>query len=126
MRLKRSRIQRFHLKKRETKKDSEGGTYEEYGAAISFSGEAWPAGGKVQAEQYGERLGYIYNMKIAGKYTIVRNQTDKQIHYIFPDTGLDVVEGDGICLLVSGEDEPDYKIISIKPYIPLRLEVEKI
>ena len=125
MRLKRSRIEQFHLKKKITGKDREGGTYEEYGAATAFSGEAWPAGGKVQAEHYGERLSYIYNMKIAGKYVLVRNQADGKIHYVFPDTGLDVVESDGICLFVSKEDEPDYKIISIKPYKPLRLEVEK-
>jgi hypothetical protein len=126
MRLKRNRLQRFYLKKREKKKDKEGGTYEEYGSAMAFTGEAWPAGGKVQAEQYGERLGYIYNLKIDGKYTIVKNQDDKQIHYVFPETGLDVSESDGICLLVQDSDNPDYKIISIKPYCPLRLEIEKI
>jgi hypothetical protein len=126
MRLKRNRIQQFHLKKKETKKDKEGGTYVEYGAAISFAGEAWPADGKVQAEQYGERLSYIYNMRINGRYTIVQNQSDKQIHFVFSDIGLDVVEGAGICLFVSKDDDPDYKIISIKAYNPLRLEVEKI
>ena len=48
------------------KKDREGSTYEEYSAASSFSGESWPASGKVQAQQYGQRLGYIRNVKIDG------------------------------------------------------------
>lgn len=125
MRLKRNRIQQFYLKKRSTGKDAEGGTYEQYGAAIAFSGEAWPAGGKVQAQQYGERLGYIYNMKIDGDYDIVASQDGKQVHYIFSETGLDVMENDGVCLF-SSQENPDYRIISIKPYKPLRLEVEKI
>ena len=29
-------------------------------------GEQWPASGKVQAQQYGDRLGYILNMKVNG------------------------------------------------------------
>lgn len=126
MRLRRNRRKDYFLRRRETKKDTEGGTYEEYGAAVSFSGEAWPAGGKVQAEQYGERLSYIYNVKIEGKYNIVFNEKDKRIHYVFPEIGLDIMENDGICLFVGMENNPDYKIISIKPYKPLRLEVEKI
>lgn len=124
--MKRSRVQKFFKKRRIMEKDKEGGTYETYGPPSSFPGEAWPAGGKVQAEQYGERLSYIYNVKVIGKYILVRNTEDKQIHYVFPDTGLDLVEGDGICLMSSESDNPDYKIISIKPCKPLRLEVEKI
>lgn len=35
-------------------------------------------------------------------------------------------EGDGLCVYVGANDDPDYKIISIRPYKPLKLEVERI
>lgn len=124
MRLKRSRIRTFYLRKREVKRDSEGGTYEEFSEALSFRGEAWPAGGKAQAEQYGERLAYIYNLRLDGSYKKVIDSEGRS-HYVYPD-GLDVMERDGICLDVSGNMPPDYQILSIKPYRYLRLEVEKV
>ena len=124
MRLKRSRVETYYLKKREVKKDAEGSTREEYGAAVSFQGESWPAGGKAQAEQYGQRLSYIRNLRIENRYTV--NVDDKRnAHYIL-DNGADVTELDGICLFSGKEQKPDYKIISIKPYRFLTLEVERI
>ena len=33
-------------------------------------------------------------------------------------------EGDGVC--INSADEPDYKVISIKPYKPLRMEIERL
>lgn len=128
MHLKRSRVKTFYQKKKITKKDKEGGTYVEYGSPVPFVGESWPAGGKVQAEQYGERLGYIYNVKIAGDYEAFLETlgTRNFLRYIFPESGLELMEGDGICLFAPKDSKPDYKVISIKPYRPLRLEVEKI
>lgn len=124
MRIKCSRLETYHLRKRITKKDKEGSTYEEWDAAASFSGESWPASGKVQAQQYGERLAYIRNLRIDGKYTM---ETDEKgmVSYDFGE-GRKFRESDGICLYVPGEHDPDYKIISIKPYRPLKLEVERI
>lgn len=122
MRLKRSRMRTYYLKPRSSHKDAEGGVYEDYGIAHSFQGEVWPASGKVQAEMYGERLSYIRNVRIAGRYVITVDRKGK-VHYVYPD-GLDVTESDGLCLY--SEDKPDYKIISVKPYNPLRLEAEKI
>lgn len=51
-----------------TQKDSEGSSYIEYGPAVSFQAEEWPAGGKVQAEMYGQRLPNIRNLRIQGDY----------------------------------------------------------
>lgn len=124
MRLKRSRVKKYYHKTKTIRKNSEGGTHEEYGAAAVFSGEVWPASGKVQAEMYGERLSYIRNVKIEGKYVITTDRK-KQPHYVFPD-GLDITESDGLCLYVPPEAEPDYRIIAIKPFTPLRLEAEKL
>ena len=122
--MRRSRIETYYHRKRIVKKDSEGSTSEEYGTASSISGESWPASGKVQAEQYGQRLNYIRNMRINGKYKI---QTDSKgnTHYILED-GTDIQESDGICLYTGKDQKPDYKIISIKPYRFLTIEVEKI
>lgn len=122
--MKRKRVKKYYLKKRETLKDGQGGTYEEYNEPIEWSGEVWAAGGEVQVKMYGERLSYIRNVKIEGKYKIVTDEKNR-VHYVF-ESGLDVTESDGMCLYVSEESDPDYKIISIKPYQPLRLECEKI
>lgn len=124
MRMRRSRVQKFFLKKREVKKDSEGSTYDEYKEAVAFQGEAWAASGKVQAEQYGEKLSYIRNVRVDGKYSI---KTDEKgvPHYAYPD-GLDIVESDGVCLYVGADMEPDYKVLSINPVRPLRMECIKI
>lgn len=124
MRLKRSRAKDYYHRERIIKKDNESGTYEEYGAAFSFRGEVWPASGKVQAQMYGEKLSYIRNVKIEGKYTMVIDDKGK-VHYVYP-SGLDITESDGLCLYVPKDFKPDYKIIAIKPYTPLRLEAEKI
>lgn len=70
MRIKQDRLKEYFLKKRKVIKDSEGGTSEEYGAAVSFKGVCWPASGKIQAAQYGQRLAYIRNVKIEGKYEV--------------------------------------------------------
>ncbi len=124
MRLMQNRIRTYYSRKKISKKDDEGSTYTEYGSPVKFKGEAWPAGGKIQTEMYGDRLSYIQNLRIDGKY-IIKQDEKGVLHYIFED-GMDLVENDGICLFVSAETNPDYKIISIKPYRHLKLEVEKI
>lgn len=124
MRLKRSRIKPYHHKKAIPKKDGEGNSYTEYSEAVLFVGEVWPAGGKIQAEMYGNRLSYIRNVRIQGTYTITEDEKGI-LHYVY-DNGLDIVEGDGMCLYVSEDAMPDYKVISIKPYSHLRLEAEKL
>lgn len=124
MRLKRSRIKTYHSKKAMPKKDGEGNSYTEYDAPVPFNGEVWPAGGKIQAEMYGNRLSYIRNVRIQGNYTIEADEKGL-LHYIY-DNGMDIMEGDGMCLYVSADAAPDYKVLSIKPYRYLRLEVEKL
>jgi hypothetical protein len=105
------------------KKDNEGNSYTEYGESKPITAEVWPAGGKLQAEMYGQRLSYIRNCHVDGEYKI---QTDVKgkVSYLF---GTQVIrEGDGICLDVPGESDPDYKIIAIRPYNNLYMELEKL
>jgi len=124
MRLKRSRIKTYYCRKRESKKDGEGSAYTAYGEAVPFHGEIWQAGGKIQSEMYGARLSYIQNVRIHGKYSVMQDKNGIA-HYVFED-GLDIVEGDGICVYSAPDTKPEYKIISIKPYRFLRMEIEKI
>ena len=123
MRMKRSRIRQYHFRKRSVKKDNEGSTYDDYGAALPFEGEVWPASGKVQAQMYGQRLPYIRNCKMVGDYTV---GVDERGQVFFDFGSYKVSELDGICVDVPGDAAPDYKIISIRPYRPLYMELEKL
>lgn len=124
MRIRRSRLETYYWRKRISKKDKEGSSYEAWEAAIPFEGESWPASGKVQAQQYGEQLSYIRNLRIEGDYAIVTDDKG-MVSYDFGN-GLEIRESDGICLYTDPGREPDYRIISIKPYRPLRMELKKI
>ena len=123
MRLRRSRLGTYHHREAIPKKDSEGSSYLEYGPAVSFKAEEWPAGGKVQAEMYGQRLPNIRNLRIQGTYKEVPG-TGK-VSYAVKD-GPVITANDGICLCVDGAAAPDYKVVAIYPYRFLTLEVEKL
>lgn len=96
----------YYLKRKTVIEDNEGGKYPGYSEPIEIQANIYPASGRLQAEIYGERLNYILNMLYDGPQTIS--------------------EGDGICVYVSKESEPDYKVISIKRYSHLFIELEKI
>lgn len=123
MRLRRSRLGTYHHRAAIPKKDSEGSSYTEYGPAVSFQAEEWPAGGKVQAEMYGQRLPNIRNLRIQGAYQEVPEAG--KVSYAIAD-GLVITANDGICLCVGGDTDPDYKVVAMYPYRFLTLEVEKI
>lgn len=97
----------YYLKKKTLVEDNEGGKYAGYlNESVEVLANIYPASGKLQAEIYGERLNYILNMLYDGTETLK--------------------EGDGICVYVSKDSKPDYKIISIKRYSHLFIELEKI
>lgn len=120
--MRRSRMQQIYLKNKTVEKDGEGSPVIIYGDAKRIEGEVWPASGKLQVEQYGNRINYIKNCKVEGKYKII--EQDGKIIYRF--NGFSLCEGDGICLYSGKEKDPDYQIISIKPHQPIYIEVEKI
>lgn len=124
MRLKRSRVDKYFHRSRRTQKDKEGNTVAAYDKAVPIQAEVWCAGGKLQAEMYGEKLPCIRNIRINGKYTVKQDKTGR-MHYKLQG-GPDIMEGDGLCLYVSGENSPDYRILSIKPERFLRMEAEKL
>ena len=96
----------YYLKKKIVIEDDEGGKYPGYSEPIEIQANISPASGKLQAEVYGERLNYMLNML-----------------YDCPEY---INEGDGICVYISKEIKPDYKVISIKRYSHLFIELEKI
>jgi len=95
----------YYLKKKTIIEDNEGGKYPGYSEPIEIKANISPANGKLQAVIYGLRLIYILNLVYDGS--------------------VQLVEGDGICVYVSKDSEPDYKIISIKRYSHLVIELEK-
>ncbi len=120
MRVKNKKI--YYLKKKTIIEDNEGGKYSGYSEPIEIKANISPASGKLQAEIYGERLNYILNMLYDGPYKVIVK--DNITLYVVND--IELCEGYGICVYVSKESEPDYKIISIKRYSHLVIELEKI
>lgn len=123
MRLKQNRLKLYSHRQAIPKKDNEGNSYMEYGLPSSFKAEVWPAGGRLQAEMYGQRVNNIKNVRINGNYDLMVSNHGDEL-YLFAD--MEIREGDGICLYVPEDHEPDYRIIAIRPYRYLTLEVERI
>ena len=88
-------LKNFNVYKWSTTTDAEGGKYTDYSQEpIECLLEVWPAGGKLQAEMYGERLAYMLNVNA----------------YL----STDIDEKDGVA--VNAVDKPDYKVISVQKY----------
>ena len=121
-RRRRTRLETHYVRKRTFTKDNEGNTIPEYGDPQEVSCEVWPAGGKVQTEQYGDRVTNIYNVHIDGAYT--PEIVDGVVQYHF-ENGVVLREHDGFCYFADGDEDPDCQIIAIKPYRPLYAEVER-
>ena len=121
MRLKRNELKEIHIKKRIIEKDSEGGRYESFSDTGTAKAIVWPASGKVQAEMYGERLNYIINLEMDGRYQI--QAEDDAVMYVL-ENGITIREKDGISL--HGSEQPEYQIIAVRATGHLRMEAEKI
>ena len=115
----------YYLKTKSVITDGEGGKYPGYSVTpVEIKANISPASGKLQAEIYGLKLNSIMNMLYDEPYTAVVR--DKVLYYIAQDGKAEFCEGGGICVYATSDRGPDYKIISIKPYGHLVLELEKI
>ena len=119
-RIKRDRLQTIYIKNRTVTKDNEGVPEESFGEPFSREAEVWPAGGKRQIEQYGDRLANIANVRVQGKYT-----TGADMSITFED-GNTITAGDGVCILTGEAGAPDYRVLSIELTRPVHLEVERV
>ena len=122
MRMKQSRLRTLYLKNKSVSNDNEGVPIIAYGAPVTLSGEVWPATSKLQIETYGNRISAIMNCRIKGAYSIKR--VDGITVYDFG--GYKIREDDGLCIYADSQDSPDYRIITIKPYNNLYMEIEKL
>lgn len=93
MRMRRNLQKEYALKRRVTDRNDEGGYIESWSDPVTIRATIWQASGRVQAELYGERLAYMRNMEYEGAETIAEN--------------------DGVCVLVSPERDPDYRVVSV-------------
>jgi hypothetical protein len=92
-RLRQRDLKPYTVKNRIPVKDADGTTFEDWDRrGFTIRANIKPAGGKLAAETYGERLAYMLTALIEG------------------DTTLN--EGDGICVFVSSASKPDYKVVA--------------
>ena len=88
-------LKTVYLKRYITIKDNEGAIYTDYDSTpIEIKANIQPAGGRVMAEIYGERLAYMFTMYYDGQ--------------------LELKEKDGVCVYVGPNCKPDYKIVAIR------------
>lgn len=120
--MKASRIQTLNLKTKSVVKDNEGVPTVIWSEATPVQGETWPAGGQLQVQTYGDRVNSMMNVRIRGPYTVITEGN----HVAYEFEGFTLREGDGLCIHADASSDPDYRIISIRPYRPLKLEVERI
>lgn len=106
MRLRQRDLKTYYLRSRIVQTDAEGVKYPDYATGVEIKAKIQPAGGKVMAEMYGERLKYI-----------------KTMYY---DGPLELKENDGICVYVGQNDKPDYKVVGIAPWDHKTITLEKV
>lgn len=86
----------YHWRKATPAKDDEGNTYTEWAEAVEISAIIRHASGRIAAAQYGERLAYICKMQYDGTEPIAA--------------------GDGLCVNVPADHDPDYRVTAVKGY----------
>ncbi|MFD1954296.1 hypothetical protein ACFSL6_08930 [Paenibacillus thailandensis] len=92
-------MKKIIFRNRETLQDEDYTTYEGWGEPVAVEVKDYPAGGRVMAEQYGERLSYMRTFYVTK----------------WPET---ITESAGAYVEIpydAGRD-PDYKLVSIQPW----------
>ncbi|MFC5468415.1 hypothetical protein ACFPPD_06760 [Cohnella suwonensis] len=89
-------------------KDPDGTTFETWSdTVVDVRGNVQPAGGRVMAEQYGERLSYMLMM--------------------YTESAAGVAESAGAWVYVPADaTEPDYKVVAVRPWRHTVIELEKV
>lgn len=93
MRMSRRLQKTYTLKHRQVTRNTEGGDVESWADPVEIRATIWQASGKIFVEMYGERLAYMRNMEYEGEEVINEN--------------------DGICVFVSADTQPDYRVVSV-------------
>lgn len=108
MRLRQRDMRSVTFRARVPLKDEDGTSYQGWGPdAIIVRGNVQPAGGRVMAEQYGERLGYMLTM--------------------YAESSDGVQESAGAWVYVPADaEEPDYQVVAIRPWDHNVIDLEKV
>jgi hypothetical protein len=107
MRLRQRDLRTVYLKKRIPGTEDDGTSYEDYvDTSTSIQANIHPAGGKLMAEMYGQRLAYMKTMRYEGDASIE--------------------EGDGLCVDVPATEKPDYKVVAVHPWDVKVYDLERI
>lgn len=96
MRLRQRDLKPYAFKKWQRISQKDGTTYDGWGDACTIYANVQPAGGRMLVEMYGARLTY---MKVA-----------------YLSDAANAAEGDAVYVGVPIENEPNYKIVAIRPY----------
>lgn len=120
-RLKQTRLKPYTFVKRVTAKDDEGVVTESFTAPFELMAEIWPATSSKQVEQYGDRISDISNMRLQGQYQI---ENRNGVPVVCFNSGHEITIGDGV-VVHQTSDAPDYRVLSLTEYYPLRLEIER-
>jgi hypothetical protein len=75
--------------------EEDGTTYEDWDVPFVIRGNVMPAGGRLLAEMYGERLAYMRVMYVEQEPPVT-------------------LETAGVCLYTLGT--PDYKVVAVRPW----------
>lgn len=100
-------LKSYWLKKKSIYTDAEGGKYEDYSTTpVKIEANISPLSGRLASELYGLRTNYMLLMLCGASN--------------------DIKEGDGLCVYVKMNEKPDYKVVSIKRFSHLVIELEKV
>lgn len=105
MRLRQRDLKTYYVRPRVSVKDNEGSIKSSFGEACPIMANVQPLSGQVAAAEYGEHLQYILQMRVENLGTLK--------------------EKDGVCVNVSGIEDPDYEVISIKSWSIPVIELKK-
>lgn len=105
MRLRQRDLKTYYVKPFKPIKDDEGSLTDGYDAAYEIIASIQPLSGQVAATEYGQTLQYMLSMRLNNLGSIK--------------------EKDGVCVYVDSTSEPDYEVISIKPWTIPVLELKK-
>lgn len=119
MRMKRSRVKTLYFANRTVSKDFEGVTTVSYGTQFALEGEYNPMGSQEEIKMYGEKIKDMFTVRLQGNYTVTSANNVQTFH--FGDHHIAIGDGMRFFSLL-----PDYEIVSIRAYKPLKLEVKKI
>ncbi|MCL6456920.1 MAG: hypothetical protein K6T85_02830 [Gorillibacterium sp.] len=118
MRLRARDKRAVHFRERIPAKEPDGTPYEDWAAeGVTIRGSLLPAGGKIMAELYGERLNYMMVLYV--------EHTPEALQLLEQFNGQK--KGYAACIYVpSDAAKPDYRVVAMRPWQHLVIELEKV